>query len=70
MSDLVIRGGTVVDGTGAAARTADVAVTVTVAGDGTEFGALYAPDWLTVPTVPLPPTMPFTFQVADVFVVP
>jgi hypothetical protein len=48
---------------------ADVALTVTVAGDGTEFGAVRS-DWLTVPTVPLPPTMPFTFQVADVFVVP
>ena len=49
---------------------AAVALTVTVDGDGTVFGALYEPDWLIVPTVPLPPTVPFTFQVADVFVVP
>src|SRR5262245_32010524 len=45
----------------------DVALTVTTAGFGTEFGALYDPDAEIVPTVELPPTIPFTFQVTAVF---
>lgn len=49
---------------------ADVALTVTVDGDGTELGARYNPAWLIVPTVELPPVMPLTFHVADVFAVP
>jgi len=46
---------------------AAVALTVTTAGFGTLFGARYSPDVLIVPTDPLPPTMLFTFQIADVF---
>src|SRR5262249_33862988 len=45
----------------------DVALTVTVAGFGTELGARYTPDALIVPTVALPPAMPFTFHVTAVF---
>jgi hypothetical protein len=39
-----------------------VALTVTRAGDGTEPGAEYAPAELMIPTVPLPPAIPLTFQ--------
>src|SRR5262245_48261912 len=45
----------------------DVALTVTTAGFGTEFGALYDPDAEMVPTVEFPPTIPLTFQVTAVF---
>jgi hypothetical protein len=45
-----------------------VAVTVTEAGLGTEAGAVYNPEELTVPTVELPPRIPFTDQVSVVLV--
>ncbi len=38
----------------------DVAVTVTVAGDGTAAGAVYEPPDVIVPTVALPPATPST----------
>ena len=44
-----------------------VALTVTTAGFGTVFGARYRPDVLIVPTDPLPPLIPLTFQITDVF---
>ena len=44
-----------------------MALTATVAGFGTEFGVLYSPEELIVPTVPLPPTSPLTFHVTAVF---
>jgi len=44
-----------------------VAVTVTLDGDGSLLGARYKPPLLTVPSVELPPEMPFTFQVTAVF---
>jgi hypothetical protein len=47
-----------------------VAVTVTVAGAGTAAGAVYSPAALTVPTVALPPAMPFTVHVTAVLAVP
>jgi hypothetical protein len=47
-----------------------VAVTDTVAGLGTEFGAVYDPLVEMVPTVALPPVVPFTAQVTLVLVVP
>ena len=47
---------------------AAVAPTTTVAGAGTALGALYRPDVLIVPTVLLPPVMPFSFQLTPVFV--
>ena len=47
---------------GSAALTA---VTVTVAGDGTDPGAVYSPDALILPVIELPPTTPFTFHVTD-----
>ena len=40
----------------------DVAVTVTVAGDGTAAGAVYEPVEVIVPTVALPPETPSTSQ--------
>jgi hypothetical protein len=48
----------------------ETAETVTVAGFGMEFGAVYKPLALIVPTVELPPVVPFTCQVTAVFVVP
>lgn len=48
----------------------DVALSVTVAGFGTVLGALYRPLDEIVPTVPLPPTIPFTFHVTDVLADP
>ena len=42
------------------------ALTLTIDGDGTAFGAVYIPVELMVPTVELPPAMPFTFQVTVV----
>src|SRR5262249_8904108 len=41
----------------------DTADTITVAGFGTELGALYKPVELIVPTVELPPGVPFTCHV-------
>jgi len=49
------------------ASAADTAVTVTVAGEGTDDGALYSPLLLTVPTVELPLVTPFTFQTTVLF---
>jgi hypothetical protein len=49
---------------------AETAVTVTVAGLGTELGAVYSPVALMLPTFALPPVTPFTCQVTVVFVVP
>src|SRR5260370_15688503 len=46
-----------------------VAVTVT-AGVGTEAGAVYKPEVLTVPSVLLPPTTPLTLQVTEVLEAP
>lgn len=46
------------------------AVTVTVAGLGTDEGALYSPLVLIVPVDVLPPATPFTFQVTCVLVLP
>jgi len=40
---------------------------VTTAGFGTTLGARKNPDALIVPTDELPPVMPFTFQITDVF---
>jgi hypothetical protein len=48
----------------------EVAVTVTVAGDGTARGAVYKPLALTLPTVVSPPAMPFTVHTTAVFDVP
>ncbi len=48
---------------------AAVALTVTVAGFGTDPGALYRPDALIVPSVEFPPTIPFTVQTTAVLVV-
>jgi hypothetical protein len=45
------------------------AVTVTVFGDGTVFGAVYNPSLLIVPTVEFPPSTPLTCQVTAVLVV-
>jgi hypothetical protein len=47
-----------------------VALIATVAGLGTHQGAVYTPDVEIVPTVPLPPAMPLTFQVTAVLVLP
>jgi hypothetical protein len=47
----------------------DTAVTVTVAGLGTDAGAVYKPELEIVPTVALPPTTPFTCQVTAVLLV-
>jgi hypothetical protein len=44
-----------------------VALTVTLAGFGTEAGAVYNPALDTVPTVEFPPVTPFTLQVTAVF---
>jgi len=48
----------------------ETAATVTVDGLGMEFGAVYNPVALIVPTVALPPVTLFTCQVTEVFVVP
>ena len=53
-----------------AALAAETAVTVTVAGLGIVLGAVYNPAVVIVPTVALPPAVPFTCQVTAVFVVP
>jgi hypothetical protein len=45
----------------------ETVVTVTVAGDGTDGGALYRPLVLIVPTVEFPPVTPFTFHITAVF---
>jgi hypothetical protein len=47
-----------------------VAVTVTVAGEGTTAGAVYSPLPEIVPTVVFPPGMLFTAQFTEVFEVP
>jgi hypothetical protein len=49
---------------------AETAFTVTVAGLGIVLGAVYNPVAVIVPTVALPPVVPFTCQVTAVFVVP
>ena len=49
---------------------AETAVTITVAGLGMVPGAVYKPLALMLPTVVLPPVVPFTCQVTAVFVVP
>lgn len=46
------------------------AVTVTLAGDGKVIGAAYRPEGEIVPTVALPPAIPFTFQLTLVFEAP
>src|SRR5262249_17831563 len=46
-----------------------VAVTVTVAGDGRSFGAVYAPVVVIVPTAALRPGTPFTLQLTAVLAV-
>jgi hypothetical protein len=46
----------------------DSAVTVTVLGDGTAFGAVKLPDVVMVPTVEFPPGTPLTSQTTPVFV--
>jgi hypothetical protein len=46
---------------------AEVALTVTTEGLGTDEGARYRPDELIVPTVELPPAIPFTFQATVLF---
>ena len=46
---------------------AEVALTVTAAGLGTEFGRFVEPGVLIVPTVDVAPAIPFTFQITDVF---
>ncbi len=43
----------------------EVAVTVTVDGEGRIDGAVYSPSGVIVPTVALPPIIPFTSQVTD-----
>jgi len=48
----------------------EVAVTVTVVGFGGEFGAVYRPFEEIMPTVELPPIVPFTAQVTPVLDVP
>jgi hypothetical protein len=48
----------------------DTALTVTLAGFGTIAGATYSPDVETLPTVKLPPIMPFTFQTTFLLVEP
>lgn len=53
-----------------AALAAETAVTVTVEGLGIVLGAVYNPLAVIVPTVALPPAVPFTCQVTAVFVVP
>src|SRR5215470_8652682 len=53
-----------------AAFATETATTVTVGGFGMELGAVYNPVALIVPTVALPPDMPFTCQLTAVFVVP
>ena len=47
---------------------AEIAVTVTVAGEGTTAGAMYCPEDEIVPTVEFPPVTPFTCQLTAVFV--
>ena len=47
-----------------------VAVTVTDPPAGTEAGAVYKPDEVTVPVVVLPPATPFTDHVVPVLLVP
>lgn len=47
-----------------------VAETVALAGDGNVEGAVYLPAEETVPTTLLPPLIPFTAQVTEVFAVP
>jgi hypothetical protein len=47
-----------------------VARTLTVAGLGATAGAVYRPDVLMVPTVPLPPVTPLTDQLTPVLVLP
>jgi hypothetical protein len=49
---------------------AEVAVTVTVAGDGTVIGAVYTPDVEIMPTVALPPATPLTLQFTEVLADP
>jgi len=50
-----------------AVSAADMAVIVTVAGEGTEVGAVYIPAVEIVPTVEFPPTTPFTCHATTVF---
>lgn len=46
-----------------------VAVTCTDAGDGKSAGAVYTPAVVILPSVAVPPVVPFTLQVTAVFVV-
>jgi hypothetical protein len=48
----------------------EIALTTTVAGDGTAVGAEYKPEVETVPNVALPPVTPFTCQVTALLLVP
>jgi len=47
-----------------------IALTVTVAGEGAVAGLVYRPPLEMVPTVELPPAIPFTVQLTPVFDVP
>src|SRR5580698_6324425 len=47
----------------------EVALTVTVAGDGTVVGAVYTPAVEIMPTVELPPLTPLTLHVTVIFAV-
>jgi len=48
----------------------NIAVTVTVAGEGTTEGAVYSPEVSIVPDVAFPPLVPFTCQVTAALLVP
>jgi hypothetical protein len=50
-----------------AASSTEVAVTVTVAGNGTLAGAVYTPSVEIVPSAELPPETPFTCHVTELF---
>ena len=47
--------------------TAETAVIITVAGEGTVIGAVYIPDAEIIPTVAFPPAVPLTLQFTPIF---